>query len=236
MLFNQKARSWHRKYGPRRKLNSRVEQFTRRLSELCLPPSDILDLGCGTGQIAAAIGQRGYRVTACDFAEDMVDIARSNHTGTAVKWVCLKPDWEVLPFEDGSFDGIVASSVFEYLVDVQSVAAELARVLRPEGVLLLTVPNPFHPVRKLEAWMRSMLLRHRLSLLHRVHRIDSYTAYLELSRNRFEAQGWHAVLSAARFAALDAIDFSEQAWRNQAQAPLVLLVVKKLATSQYPTN
>jgi ubiquinone/menaquinone biosynthesis C-methylase UbiE len=232
-LFNHKARCWRGKYGPSGKLNSRVEQFTVRLSELCLPPSNILDLGCGTGEIAAAIGQMGYQVTACDFAEGMIDIARSSHAGTDVKWVCLEPDWEVLPFEDASFDGIVASSVFEYFVDVQRVAAELSRVIRPGGILLLTVPNPCNFVRRLEARLQSILLNHRLwSFLHRVRRIDSYAAYLRLSRNRFEGHWWQSVLSATHFAALDERDFSEKAWLDQAKAPLVLLVVKRVASGQ----
>jgi ubiquinone/menaquinone biosynthesis C-methylase UbiE len=229
-LFNHKAHCWQSKYGPRGKLDSRVEQFTVRLSELCVPPSDILDLGCGTGEIAAAIGQMGYQVTACDFAEEMIEIARSSHPGTEVKWVCLKPDWEVLPFEDCSFDGIVASSVFEYLVDVQRVAAELSRVIRPEGILLLTVPNPCNFVRKLEAWFQSILLNHRLSsLLHRVRRIDSYAAYLRLSRNRFEGPRWQSILSAVDFDPMDKRDFSREAWHDQANAPLVLLAVKRVA-------
>src|SRR5205807_4114927 len=169
----------------------------------------------GTGEIAAAISQRGYQVTACDFAEEMIDIARSSHSGAGVKWVSLKPDWEVLPFGDASFDGIVASSVFEYLVDVQRVAAELARVLRPDGVLLLTVPNPFSRVRKREAWLQSVLSNHRLSLmLRRIQWIDFYTTYLRLSRNRFRGEQWESVLTAAGFAALNRRDFSNDTWRE----------------------
>jgi SAM-dependent methyltransferase len=187
-------------------------------------------LGCGTGQIAAAIDQMGYRVTACDFAEDMIDIARRHHAGTAVKWVCLKPDWKVLPFENGSFDGIVASSVFEYLVDVRSVAAELSRVLRAGGVLLLTVPNPFNPVRRIEGLLQSVLSRQRRWLLQRVQRIHSYALYLQLSRNRFEGHVWQSMLGGAHFAAVDDADFSDQAWRRRLGAPLILLAVKKIAT------
>ncbi len=232
-LFNHKARFWRSKYGASAKLHSRVEQFAVRLSEVCLPSSQILDLGCGTGDIAAAIGHRGYQVTACDFAEEMIDIARSSHNGTGVKWVCLKPVWEVLPFADGSFDGVVASSVFEYLVDVQRVAAELARVLRSEGVLLLTVPNPFSPVRKREALLQSILSNGRLSLmLRRIQRIDFYTTYLRLSRNRFGGEQWESVLAAAGFVAFDRRDFSKDTWREQATAPLVLLTVKRIARAQ----
>jgi glycosyltransferase involved in cell wall biosynthesis len=152
-LFNRKAHCWQSKYGLEGKLNFRVELFTGRLSQLCVPPSKILDLGCGTGEIAAAISHGGNAVTACDFAEEMIEVARSNHAETSVQWVCLEPDWKDLPFTDGSFDAVIASSVFEYLVDVPRVAAELARVLRPEGVLLLTVPNPYNVARQLEAWL-----------------------------------------------------------------------------------
>jgi ubiquinone/menaquinone biosynthesis C-methylase UbiE len=172
----------------------------------------------------------GYQVTACDFAEEMLDNARRSHAGTSVKWVCLEPDWEALPFDDSSFDGILASSVFEYLVDLPRVAAELARVLRPEGVLLLTVPNPGNIVRKLESWLQPMFLSHRFSWLHRFPRIESYAAYLRLSRNRFAGDRWESLLTGAGFAALDERDFSREAWRNQAKAPLVLLAVKRVAT------
>ena len=230
-LFNHEARRWQGKYGPRGKLDSRVEQFTERLSAMCPGGSNILDLGCGTGEIAAALGQKGYAVTACDLAEEMIEVARSSHPGSAVQWVRLEPDWEVLPFADNSFDGMVASSVFEYLGDVPRVAAELARVLRPGGSLLLSVPNPGNGVRKVEAWLQSMRLHHRLPpLLRRVQRIDSYATYLRLSRNRFVGHQWESLLNAAGFAAWDEKDFSEYAWREQSKTPLILLAVRRAGT------
>src|ERR1019366_9073310 len=82
--FNNKAHCWRGKYGPKGKLDSRVEQFTGRLSQICPAASNILDLGCGTGEIASAIGQRGYSVTACDFAEEMIAIARGSSAGKTV--------------------------------------------------------------------------------------------------------------------------------------------------------
>jgi ubiquinone/menaquinone biosynthesis C-methylase UbiE len=230
-LFNLKAGSWQSKYGRSGKLNARLERFTARLAELSPPPATILDFGCGTGDMAAAIDGMGYRVAACDIAERMIEVARGTHTGTGVEWTCLKTDWKVLPFTDGSFDGILASSVFEYLVDVQHVAAELSRVLLPGGILLLTVPNPFSYVRKLEAWFRRIVSNpHLSSLLNKVRYIDSYAAYLLLSRNRFSGDGWRSVLRSAHFAVLDESDFSSDAWRRQAKAPLILLAVKRATT------
>ena len=228
VLFNNEARHWQSKYGPGGKLDSRVEQFAARLAAVCRPPCNVLDLGCGTGDIAAALGERGYPVTACDFAEEMIDVARRSHQGSAVQWVKLEPDWEVLPFADGAFDSIIASSVFEYVVDVPRVAAELARVLRPAGSLLLTVPNPGNALRKLEAWAQSTLLRHPLpQLLRRVQKLDSYTTYLRLSRNRFGGSQWDSLLRAAGFAAIDPNDFAEAAWRKKSKSPLIMLTVQR---------
>jgi 2-polyprenyl-6-hydroxyphenyl methylase/3-demethylubiquinone-9 3-methyltransferase len=233
-VFNREAASWQGNYGPKGKFNKRLERFAARLSELSPPPGRILDFGCGTGEIAAAMDHMGYQVTGCDIAERMIEIARSSHGGTATKWICLKPDWEALPFGDCSFDGVVASSVFEYLVDVQRVAAEVSRVLRPGGVLLLTVPNPFNLVRKLEAWLWSAVSSRLLApLVHRVQRIDSYATYLRLSRNRFRGDWWKSVLSRAHFAAFDERDFSEDAWLRQARQPLILLAMKRAATDEY---
>jgi glycosyltransferase involved in cell wall biosynthesis/SAM-dependent methyltransferase len=232
-LFNHKARGWRNKYGSRGKLNSRVEQFAATLAELCPPPARILDLGCGTGEIAAAIDLMGYQVTACDFAEEMMAVARGNHSETSVDWVCLEPEWKRLPFAAGSFDGVVASSVFEYLDDVNHVAVELSRVLRAEGVLLLTVPNPRNLVRKLEARAQAIILNHRISrLLPRIERLDSFATYLRLSRNRFDAEGWKSVLNTAGFAPFDSPGFSPELIMRKAGAPLVLLAVKRMAAGE----
>ena len=227
-LFNRKAHSWRSKYRADGKLHSRIERFRARLEELVPRPAKILDLGCGTGDITAVLDARGFQMTGCDFAEEMIAVARRSHPQAPVEWVCLEPDWTELPFAAGRFDGIIASSVFEYLGNVPSVAAELSRVLRPEGLLLLTVPNPFNRVRKLEAGARSLAVRHHLPpWLERIPRLHRYLAYLRLSRNRWEGAGWQSVLGAAQFAAVDQRDFSRDAWRGQAHERLVMLAVKK---------
>lgn len=227
-LFNRKADTWHLKYGPNGTLHPRLRQVTAGLSESCPPPARVLDFGCGTGDIATAMERRGYEVTGCDVAEKMIELARSTSGGTTVEWVCLEPGWRVLPFGDGSFDGVVASSVFEYLVDVPSVAGELSRVLRPGGVLLLTVPNPFNRLRRLEGLIQRALANHRFpSLLQRIPKVDAYFTYLRLSRNRSAGDWWERVLRSARLVALKDSDFSVDAWQRQAKAPLILLTVKR---------
>ncbi len=70
----------------------------------------VLDIGCGTGAFAKALSECGMIVTAVDASMSMVKIARRNLKGRKVK--VLKGDFfGSLPFEDGSFDLIVASYV-----------------------------------------------------------------------------------------------------------------------------
>jgi glycosyltransferase involved in cell wall biosynthesis/2-polyprenyl-3-methyl-5-hydroxy-6-metoxy-1,4-benzoquinol methylase len=233
-LFNQKARGWRDKYGSRGTLNSRVEQFIARLAELYLPPARILDFGCGTGEIAAAMDKMGYRVTACDFAEEMLAVAYDNYSETGVEWVRLAPGWKTLPFADGTFDGIIASSVFEYLDDVPGVAEELFRVLKHRGALLLTVPNPINLVRQIEARLLAMaFVDHLPPLLRGLPRIEAYLAYLRLSRNRWQAETWHAIFREANLAAMDEIEFASEEWQRQSGASLVMLGVKKISTDRH---
>jgi SAM-dependent methyltransferase len=123
----------------------------------------------------------------------------------------------------------VDSSVFEYLSDVPGVAAELARVLRPSGILLLSVPNPYNHVRRMERWLSQAARDPGLTAcLERIPRVRSYATYLRLSRNRWDGERWQSALRAAQFSAININDFSEAAWRAQAGAPLVFLSVKKV--------
>ncbi|MGN6129675.1 MAG: class I SAM-dependent methyltransferase [Nocardioidaceae bacterium] len=100
----------------------------------------ILDAGCGAGPLAADLRARGARVTGFDASPAMVALARQR----------LGPDAPVLvadlaaplPFRTGEFDDVVSSLVLHYLEDWSGPLAELHRVLRPGGRLLLSVNHP----------------------------------------------------------------------------------------------
>ncbi|HEX8553565.1 MAG TPA: class I SAM-dependent methyltransferase [Sphingomonas sp.] len=91
----------------------------------------ILDFGCGS---------KPYRslFTACESYLG-VDIAISGHDH-ADSDVDVYYDGTTLPFADGDFDGVVAFEVFEHVFNIDDLLPELARVLRPGGALLLTIP------------------------------------------------------------------------------------------------
>jgi SAM-dependent methyltransferase len=105
--------------------------------------------------------------------------------------VLLPQAWKRLPFGDGSFDAVIASSVFEYLDNVEAVLAECRRVLRPSGHLIFSVPNPAHPSRQLERRLRPMaVIARKMPGVRALPKIGNYLSYLEVSRARFSEAEW----------------------------------------------
>ena len=189
-LFNAKAPRWSSKYRGRAVLGWRVEAFTNEIAKRVEPPDRVLDFGCGTGEIAHALQLRGYRVSACDIAEEMIALCR-HAFGDDVHWVTLDVATSTLPFDAGSFAGIVASSVLEYVPDVDAVVSEWARVLRPGGSLVVTVPDVTHAVRRVEsllAWLSRVPISSGSWRLR--GRLSDYMTYLRLSKNRLSVDGW----------------------------------------------
>jgi len=171
----------------------------------------VLDFGCGTGTIARALVQRGFRLTACDVSEQMIANGKQRHPNTDISWYLLPEGWKRFPFGDDSFDGIIASSVFEYLDNVDDVLAECCRILRIGGVLIISVPNPRHFSRKVERAVRPVAeLGCRIPGICHLPKIGSYIAYLRVSRSRFSEDQWKRTASNAGLRPLK-VELSEQA-------------------------
>ena len=95
-----------------------------------LPPGRVLDLGCGTGHSFHLLAPR----------ETVgVDVDPDSLAGQDRETVVA--DMRELPFEDASFDSVIAAHSVEHVPDPDAVLAEAARVLRPDGTALVTTPN-----------------------------------------------------------------------------------------------
>lgn len=111
------------------------------------PGERVLDLGCGAGRHAFEARRRGARVVAFDAsdreAKDVAAVLRAmpdeDPAGSAGSAVV--GDGARLPFPCASFDRVVAAEVLEHVTSDRAVVAELERVLRPGGVLAVTVPR-----------------------------------------------------------------------------------------------
>ncbi|GAA3447334.1 class I SAM-dependent methyltransferase [Planomonospora venezuelensis] len=101
----------------------------------------VLDAGCGSGPLTAALRERGAVVTGIDASAGMLALARRRLGDDADLHVADLS--EPLPFTDGAFDDVVASLVLHYLQDWGPALAEMRRVLRPGGRLVASVNHPF---------------------------------------------------------------------------------------------
>ena len=112
------------------------------------PGDRLLDLGCGQGRHAFEALRHGARVVALDReAAECKDTAAMLAALTAEGFPPFAAGWAVtgdgldLPFPDGAFDRVIAAEVLEHVVDDRRAMDELARVLRPGGLLAVTVPR-----------------------------------------------------------------------------------------------
>jgi demethylmenaquinone methyltransferase / 2-methoxy-6-polyprenyl-1,4-benzoquinol methylase len=92
----------------------------------------VLDVATGTGLVAAELVERGFRVTGLDQSPGMLARARRRF-GDGVELV--EASAEALPFDDASFDHLTVTYLVRYVEDPGRTLAELARVVRPGGVV-----------------------------------------------------------------------------------------------------
>ena len=114
------------------------ELFELLVAEGRLAGQRVLDVGCGTGRLAAALAGRSATVWGVDPSEDMLRRARA----LGVRDCRFeRASAEALPFEDGAFDAVVLRLVV-HLVDRPRTFSEIARVLAPGGRLAIATFDP----------------------------------------------------------------------------------------------
>jgi ubiquinone/menaquinone biosynthesis C-methylase UbiE len=104
------------------------------------PDGPVLDAACGTGRHAAHLQECGYdEVIGVDSSEAMLSRARSKLPGVDFRLGELA----ALPLEDGQVVGAVCALALSHLQEIGPAIAELARVVRPGGHLVVSNPHPF---------------------------------------------------------------------------------------------
>lgn len=98
--------------------------------------TEILELGCGTGDVAAQLAELGSRIVGIDFSENMVKIASSRFP--ELKFHVA--DAEDLPFGDGEFDVVASCYTAHHFARPDRVFAEAKRVLKPGGRVAIVMP------------------------------------------------------------------------------------------------
>ena len=136
-----------------------------------------LDAGCGTGTLSRLLAARGCDVTGVDASSEMIAAARGRSDGPLAGKLKFQqiPTIANLPFADRSFDGVLCASVLEYVPDLAQCLAQIHRVLRPGGLLLVSTPN------------RGSLLRQGYKLAHAASsRVSSRPLFRYLAFSKFD--------------------------------------------------
>jgi len=150
MLSANSAESWVEYYASEHecaKANARTTNWTMpSLRSLgVLPPAKVASIGCGNGMDVVALRDFGYEAQGVDMHEVAPPARPWCHIGSGLD----------LPLVDGEFDAVISLEVIEHVgvdydgkgsSDRERYAAELMRVVRPGGVIVLATPNRFFPV------------------------------------------------------------------------------------------
>lgn len=158
-------------YVPRARMRSRGLSLGERLDAVHLqgivrfgpyrkvwqrPPGRILDVGCGTGDLAAVFMRRGWQAFGIEPSRQAAELAREAGIDA------VNGTLDDAPWEDGCFDAIVFNHSLEHIDDPAAALAVAARLLRPGGLLAIAVPNfgSWHRRAFGSAWFQLDLPRH----------------------------------------------------------------------------
>lgn len=125
-------------FGGEASLHSGGRDSTERLLSRSRPTTDdhVLEIGCGSGRDLCSLVERyGCRAAGIDSSGLMVKFAKRTveEAGLASKVTIFKDDIANLSFKDDDFDAVIAQSVLAAVIDKDKAAAEILRVLKPNG-------------------------------------------------------------------------------------------------------
>jgi ubiquinone/menaquinone biosynthesis C-methylase UbiE len=123
-----------------RYMEGSAREFYERLD--IAPGSQLLDVACGSGQLALMAAKDGMEVTGVDIAGSLVERARARAQAEGLKVWFQEADAEVLPFDDGSFDVVVSLIGAMFAPRPDHVAKELLRVCVPGGTIAMANWTP----------------------------------------------------------------------------------------------
>lgn len=130
-----------------------------RVLDACEPVEErrLLDIACGTGNLAVVAAQRQATVTGLDGSARLLDVAagRARSGGLSIEWV--EGDFHELPFADDSFDVITSVFGIIFADKPQAAVAEVARVLEPAGRIAVTTWLDEGPMKAIQASFESRI-------------------------------------------------------------------------------
>lgn len=111
----------------------------------------IYDLGCGNGYIARNLVKKGAKVFASDVSSELVKLAKEKSKGLEINY-SVRDALDFTGFADGQFDIVIMSMVIHYIKNVDALFRGISRILREDGLFVLSTSHPFSPGRPYSVW------------------------------------------------------------------------------------
>jgi 2-polyprenyl-6-hydroxyphenyl methylase/3-demethylubiquinone-9 3-methyltransferase len=219
------ARRWEQRYR-KPSFQMRETVLLRSLQGWNLAGSLWLDAGCGTGALSRWLAARGCGVLGVDASQEMVSaanqLAQLQNYAERLDFVQITSVAH-LALDDGAVDGVLCSSVLEYVPDPSACLAEFARVLKPGGLLVVSVPNRNSLVRRMQ--LACHYFGGQLG--------QSWCKFLDYSRHQYSSREFAWLLARSGFAGRKLVPFGGPlaglAQRSRRWAPLLMFVAQKSA-------
>ena len=179
--FNRTAPTFISNYSAAPDFKERLKVWQRAIEKSItqMPGnSPCLDMGCGDGSISRQVAARGIRVVGFDQSETMLVLARrravEEGVGSQTEYMLasLPLSEELTKAYENSAGLVICSSVMEYVDDYEAVLRQFHSMLKPGGVLLLSLPNSLSLYRIFERTIRRFLARQDSYLQHQRHQFD----------------------------------------------------------------
>lgn len=181
--FSTKSADWDDLYE-RPSFKDRLSLFNNAIHQKLPVNSLVLDYGCGTGVLSYSLSETGYKVIGLDVSAGMIDICQNKletvDQGTPPpEFQHINENSNISKYVN-SCDGIVSSSVLEYVKDDTTALRQFNAILKPNGILVFSVPHKGSITAWFEDHILSILKKDRdVSFCQRRYNLKALTQTLQ---------------------------------------------------------
>ena len=179
-FHDRMATEFNQKYDSSSAFRERLQVFTNLFNQYIVPGNSVMDIGCGTGIFSTYLARKGCEVTGIDGSEAMIALAEQKDSSGRVRYVV-----QSLPLPDVTDftpqDVVLMSSFLEYVDDLNAMLMQAHALLKPGGLLIISMPNRRSVYRLSEHWLFRLTARPRYvgHVRHVVTEV-AFTSRLEL--------------------------------------------------------
>ncbi len=170
--FTDEARAFRRQYDTDPAFRERFDVWSRKINELAPGAKSVVDVGCGPGMFALHYARKGLRVVGIDASAGMVRYCEEQRVKEGIAHASFMEDRlpRLAGYQGEPADLVLCSSVLEYVGEIEESLVRLRSLTKPDGLLLVSLPNARSPYRALEVLGYRLLGRPRYIryVLHRL--------------------------------------------------------------------